>query len=801
MREQLENYIATAQYLGDEKSESILKKLKERLEQKRLFVPIIGQFNAGKSRLINNLLGKDLLPVKGVETTAFITFIEYGEDECFVEDRLGKLIPITFETLKNIHQVSIDKAEGLGNVSIEEIRAIHVKVKNDFLAGGLVLVDTPGVNTLVKAHEELAYSILPEAQYLIYVFGKAVSKTDLDIIKKVKKLGVRIIFVRTKLDAMKSNEETVEDIIEDDVVNIETEFGTEYLYFPLTNEKDLFTDAFWKECFNKFYSYLQVNVSSNVAEAIEKSLYQRLESLREEFLKQLEEKLENIKKLASDDEEELKKKLEAVDSQIAYLERESRIVSQKVRNSIDEINNSLKLDILRTARNNVDYYKQALEEVKDINKLQVSAIDKAQLSLEKMVEESEECVEKQINNLMESSFELYREKLLTVKNMLTENIDLSFNVELENINIESFNESKNYHNEKLREEIEAITTFLNKSEKELEEYDLKKEDMEELSKQLELYVEGAKQEVMELGNYVPKELLIEGNTNVSEALGRIGNLADWALLFLPSTALSKGGVKIAATLNKVVEGSKQGKKVADAIGKAGKAIQKTAKTMSNLDKAKDTVYVLKQVKDKVKKTGLDEKIGILDLLTLEFWFKKAGSVFDTPPRIEIDRAYEAEFHNEKEKLNHRYREYVVKELKQLEEMDLIKSNEARLKKEMELKEKYIQKANKQLEEQKESIHRQAELKAREEYIKECVKQYVLKSEELQKEITQGIDQVIKGVVNDLIAYSTAEAQSKLTKLKSEIEELITLKQTSSEKVEELMRSTESYMEGLSLWIL
>ena len=58
-----------------------LKRIKEMLKKREYLVSIMGQFSAGKSKLINNIVGKNIVPVHTTETTALITLIKYGEKE------------------------------------------------------------------------------------------------------------------------------------------------------------------------------------------------------------------------------------------------------------------------------------------------------------------------------------------------------------------------------------------------------------------------------------------------------------------------------------------------------------------------------------------------------------------------------------------------------------------------------------------------------------------------------------------------------------------------------------------------
>ena len=77
----LKKYTEVADFLADTANKSVLVNLTTCLEQKQFYLPFIGQFSAGKSMLINRLIGKNILPTKSMETTAFLTYISYAETE------------------------------------------------------------------------------------------------------------------------------------------------------------------------------------------------------------------------------------------------------------------------------------------------------------------------------------------------------------------------------------------------------------------------------------------------------------------------------------------------------------------------------------------------------------------------------------------------------------------------------------------------------------------------------------------------------------------------------------------------
>lgn len=99
-------------------------------------------------------------------------------------------------------------------MALEDIKALHLKLNNPLLEQGLIIVDTPGFNTLVRAHEDATLSIIPQAQFLIYVMGKSLTDYDVKFLRKIEGMGIELIFVRTKLDEIKTSEESLEDLLE-----------------------------------------------------------------------------------------------------------------------------------------------------------------------------------------------------------------------------------------------------------------------------------------------------------------------------------------------------------------------------------------------------------------------------------------------------------------------------------------------------------------------------------------------------------------------------------------------------------
>ncbi len=127
--------------IGENNRAEGLTKLRELLPDSKLRVVVFGEFNHGKSTLINALLGRIVLPAKLIPTTGHITQIVFGTDE-----------EVRVRFLDNRSEVcKLDRLDSFSSlnhdgVAREDVELIEVAVNNQLLKNELILIDTPGLN-------------------------------------------------------------------------------------------------------------------------------------------------------------------------------------------------------------------------------------------------------------------------------------------------------------------------------------------------------------------------------------------------------------------------------------------------------------------------------------------------------------------------------------------------------------------------------------------------------------------------------------------------------------------------------
>lgn len=224
-------------------------------EHEEYMVSFMGQFSAGKSYLINNLIGKPVLPVHRSETTALITFVKYDQNE-----RVEIIYKDGTNSEKGLEAVN-ELWESGNKEELEQIETLFVYVNADLLKNGLVLADTPGVNTLISEHEALTRETLQSSDKIVYVMGKAAAEEDLNFVKNIRMNGIQTIFVRTHMDCLNDTEEDPNKTIEEPFLQLS---ALEKLVSGIKNDMGLDIMIYTGYCLEELFQYFDEERVQNI---------------------------------------------------------------------------------------------------------------------------------------------------------------------------------------------------------------------------------------------------------------------------------------------------------------------------------------------------------------------------------------------------------------------------------------------------------------------------------------------------------------------------------------------------------
>jgi len=138
-----------------------VRAVRERLSEELLRVAVGGRLNAGKSTLVNALLGQKLAATDATECTKLVSWFKFGLiNQIVIRLRDGQVVTLPAQPLAT----AVAKA----GRQADEISVIEVNSSNTTLARDYTLVDTPGLDAL-SGLDAMSLSALGQADVLLYV--------------------------------------------------------------------------------------------------------------------------------------------------------------------------------------------------------------------------------------------------------------------------------------------------------------------------------------------------------------------------------------------------------------------------------------------------------------------------------------------------------------------------------------------------------------------------------------------------------------------------------------------------------
>lgn len=174
--------------------------LAERLARPDAVAVVAGEFKAGKSSLVNALVGAAICPVDDDVATSVPTLVRFA-GQPGVRVRRHDDAEEDWPALDDVARFVTE----LGNPdNREEVRIVEVGVPSALLQDGLALVDTPGVGGLSSAYASATMTALAMADAVIFVSdaSQEYTRPELDFLAAARKVCPEIVPVLSKVDVV-----------------------------------------------------------------------------------------------------------------------------------------------------------------------------------------------------------------------------------------------------------------------------------------------------------------------------------------------------------------------------------------------------------------------------------------------------------------------------------------------------------------------------------------------------------------------------------------------------------------------
>lgn len=174
-------------------------------------IVVVGEFNSGKSALVNALLGEKVLKEGVTPTTSHVTLVKWGE---------------------KAEEILLDEGYAIYTYPLPMLKEINI-------------VDSPGTNAIIRRHERLTSEFIPRSDFVLFITSaeRPLTESERQFLNSILAWGKKIVFVLNKADIFEDGtaQREVEDFIRK---NTNSVLGDEPELFPVSAR---LAQRSWKE--------------------------------------------------------------------------------------------------------------------------------------------------------------------------------------------------------------------------------------------------------------------------------------------------------------------------------------------------------------------------------------------------------------------------------------------------------------------------------------------------------------------------------------------------------------------------
>lgn len=194
---------------GDDERAAKVERLAEKLHNDELILAFCGHFSAGKSTMINHLMGEEILPSSPIPTSANLVKVhhaptDFAKIHYHHSQNLYFQAPYEFSTIKDFCKNG------------EEVYSVEIGRSKSEIPEGVSILDTPGVDSTDDAHRLSTESAIHLADAVFYVmdYNHVQSQVNFEFTKEMIRHGVKLYLIVNQIDKHQEEELSFSDFKE-----------------------------------------------------------------------------------------------------------------------------------------------------------------------------------------------------------------------------------------------------------------------------------------------------------------------------------------------------------------------------------------------------------------------------------------------------------------------------------------------------------------------------------------------------------------------------------------------------------